>query len=199
MTTWGKEIRGTAAAQSLGGDGGSVGGKAELGWGLGWSLRHCAGWGRQGVQPSPPCLPGPGGLHRLWGCQHPGAWIPTFASPVHGLGMVCPLCTLFWGGCWPTNPTLTPCQQLAPGLHDAQHRGPAHSAAQGPPLPPAHGGGGNPSGSPLAESSVFTGTQRFAWRDNQLRPQDLAHYKNIKIKWDIETAVLKLLTGSEQM
>lgn len=96
----------------------------------------------------------------------------------------------------PTSPT------LARGPSGAQHRCLPRSHtkicpgdAAGPLLPP-HTVAGEAG---LAGSSIFTGAQECAWRDNQLRPQGLAHYNNIKIKWDLETAVLKLLKGSEQM
>lgn len=45
----------------------------------------------------------------------------------------------------------------------------------------------------------FRTEQQCAWGEKQRRPRGSAHYNNIKIKWAIETSVLKLLKGSEQM
>lgn len=160
-----------------------------------------AGWGRRGAapSPSPPCPQG------AWGLD-PSAVFLLLASISWARRV--PSAPLFWGSAGhpkpspcPGRPTIAPSPASSSPEVPAMLRCPVARAARGhrgTPAPPAHRGGelGKP---PLAGSSIFTGTQEFAWRDNQLRPQDLAHYNNIKIKWDIETAVLKLLKGSEQM
>lgn len=100
-------------------------------------------------------------------------WAPVGGPHSRQPGPACPHCSLGSGGCWLAKPPLAWKTQPSPGWELGKWL--------------------------QAGSSVFTGAQEFAWRDNQLSPQDLAHYSNIKIKWDIETAVLKLLKGSEQM
>lgn len=176
MTTWGEEIGGTAAARPGRGEGRREGGmEGEEPGGSGaqpWPPRVC--WVCR-LGQAPGCSSASPPLPACRSGSGAGAqpWAPVGGPHSRQPGPACPHCSLGSGGCWLAKPPLAWKTQPSPGWELGKWL--------------------------QAGSSVFTSAQEFAWRDNQLSPQDLAHYNNIKIKWDIETAVLKLLKGSEQM
>lgn len=173
MTTWGREIGGAAAAQPRRGDG------TREGWREGWKEGSLEGGG---LSPGPQAVLG----------------VQAGTGTRLQLCLPCPACRSGSGA----------------GAQPRALLGGPHCISQAWRVPPVSPAGWQSPSWPgktrawlgwelgkwlQAGSSVFTGAQEFACRDNQLSPQALAHYNNIKIKWDIGTAVLKLLKGSEQM